>query len=468
LAVRAAPTAVPRRADALVVTLFAAAVRAAVVIWGSSRFPPAEDGKFYDIVARRIADGLGYTWLWPDGAVTYAAHYPVGYPGIIGGLYAAFGHAPVVAMTFNAAIGAGTVYATHRVASVSASRWGALLAALLVALHPTLVFYTPALMTEAISAALVIGAIWIVTRAGAGQANAYWAVALGVVLGVGTLIRPQLLLLSPVFGAALSPKWRQWRTLTCAVVATAVTLAVCAPWTARNCARMERCVFVSANGGWNLLIGSGRGATGMWVPIEQVGMPKECKTVFGEVDKDVCFGEAAAKRIAADVPHWLSLVPRKLSATFDYVGAAAWYLHSANAAAFPEARKLQLGIAETAWQRLVVLFALVAVARVSGPWRRARLVVCGIAIALLFQAAAWMAHLLLIAAVCLLGRALWSRPAALLVAWSLATTALTHAVFFGAGRYSVVVFAALAALAGGALPLASRTPATTEAQRGRA
>ena len=59
----------------------ALAARLAVVAWAWSRFPPVEDGHYYDVLAQRLAQGLGYTWLWPDGAVTYAAHYPGGLSG---------------------------------------------------------------------------------------------------------------------------------------------------------------------------------------------------------------------------------------------------------------------------------------------------------------------------------------------------------------------------------------------------
>src|SRR5690606_5734903 len=100
------------------------------------------------------ADGAGYTWLWPDGAVTYAAHYPVGYPALLAGLYALLGPSPVFGMAFNAILGTVAVLATYWVASESASRAGAVLAGTVVALHPSLVLYTPALMTEGVTAAL--------------------------------------------------------------------------------------------------------------------------------------------------------------------------------------------------------------------------------------------------------------------------------------------------------------------------
>src|SRR4051794_5815298 len=77
-------------------------LRLAVAAWGCSRFPAVEDGFYYDTLGRRIAHGDGYTWLWPDGAVTYAANYPVGYPGLLGALYAVFGASALVAMCANA------------------------------------------------------------------------------------------------------------------------------------------------------------------------------------------------------------------------------------------------------------------------------------------------------------------------------------------------------------------------------
>ncbi|HEV3192233.1 MAG TPA: hypothetical protein VGY54_17095, partial [Polyangiaceae bacterium] len=80
-----------RRRDAWVALAIGLSVRLAEVAWARGRFPPVEDGRYYDLLARRLATGAGYTWLWPDGAVTYAAHYPVGYPGILAAAYAAFG-----------------------------------------------------------------------------------------------------------------------------------------------------------------------------------------------------------------------------------------------------------------------------------------------------------------------------------------------------------------------------------------
>lgn len=423
-------------------------VRLAVVWWAASRFPPAEDGKYYDVVARRIAQGLGYTWLWPDGVVTYAAHYPVGYPAIVGGLYALFGPRPLWAMVLNAALGATAVLAVHRVASTEASRAGAALAAGLVAFHPGLVFYTPALMTEGVSAALLAVAAWVAIRPSSVSRRelATRTGALGGVFGALTLVRPQGLLLAPLYGFCW-PRSNRWKRGAAALGTLAVAVALCLPWTARNCVRMKSCVLVSANAGWNLFIGSAAGATGSWVPLERLGVPEACREVWGEAQKDSCFRTAAVDGILSAPERFLTLVPRKLASTFDYAGAAGWYLTSSNPNEFDERNKLALGVFETIWQRAIVLLALCALA-IPGPRRRLRLGIIASSICALFTRAGWIAHVGLPIAAVLFGRRLVERRAAWIAAATVSGTALTHAVFFGAGRYSLVCFPALAALAG--------------------
>jgi hypothetical protein len=143
----------------------------------------------------------------------------------------------------------------------------------------------------------------------------------------------------------------------------------------------------------------------------------------------------------------LTLGPAKLASTFDYAGAAGWYLNSSNPNEFGETEKVELGAAETIWQRVLVLAGLCALAA-PGPRRRVRLGIVLVSIGALFTRAGWVAHVGLTVSALLVGRRLVDRPAALLAAATVAGTALTHVVFFGAGRYSLVCFPAIAALAG--------------------
>ncbi|HEX3774152.1 MAG TPA: glycosyltransferase family 39 protein [Polyangiaceae bacterium] len=440
-----APRAHRHSADAFWLAALALGLRILVVIWARNRFPPADDGSFYHVVATRIAEGKGYTWLWPDGVVTYAAHYPVGYPALLGAVYAVFGARPVAAMALNAFIGALSVFAAQRIAIRRSSRALALIAGLLVALHPGFVFYTPALMTEGVAAELLLVALWLTLRAAELPSSAFRVALLASALGALTLIRPQLLVLAPFFGffslSAMRTRYLE-RGVRAALV-TFIALSCCLPWTIRNCKRMDQCVFVSANGGWNLLIGALPDADGAWKAIEGADVPPECRNVFGEADKDRCFGRAGFRKILAEPRQFLALIPRKLSVTFDYFGAPGHYLHSSNYREFDEARKTALGVAETVWERLVLLAAIWQAALRGQKARASRFVVGLVASLFALSRAGWLGYLGLVVATFLAGRELVQRPVAALTASLVLATALTHALFFGAGRYGFVCAALL-------------------------
>jgi hypothetical protein len=445
------------RRDALVTFAVALGARLAVVAWAWSRIPPAADGTYYQRIAERIAQGLGYTWLWPDGVVTYAAHYPVGYPALVGAVYTVTGPRPVAAMMLNATLGALAALAAHRLAARCMGPRRALLAGMLVALHPGLVAYTPALMTEGVTAALVTAGAAVAAWARDRRAAA--AIPLGLVVGLATLVRPQCIVLAPLFAllAAVRPGSSARRASAMVLAASLAALVVCAPWTLRNCVRMKRCALVSVNGGWNLLIGADEASTGAWSPIK---VPEACREVFDEAAKDVCFGNEARRFIREHPGAWLGLVPKKLAATFDYSGAGPWYLHEANREAFPWRAKEVVGGLETIYERLVLLAALVWAAGRVAPeetagTRRARIVLAVLGGALVFTLHAWIAYMALATTALMRGRRLWLGPvlpaAAIVV---LLATAATHAAFFGAGRYALVVFPLLSALA----PLAGAKP----------
>ncbi len=444
----------PLHRDAIVIGSIGAALRVAVVVWAAGRFPPVEDGRFYHQLATRIAEGQGYTWRWPDGVVTFVAHYPVGYPGLLASLYATLGPSPTWGMLLNAALGALGVIAVHRVVAASSGRVGAGLAATAVAIHPALVLYTPALMTEGVTAALFAIAAWVVVLARGSTRPVGWWVLLGGLLGLTTLVRGQSLLVMPVFAvmAGWTGRAPSWRSLTrSTLVTTLATACVVLPWTFRNCQRMDRCVVVSANVGWNLLIGATEGATGTFVPISGESVPEACRNVFGEADKDACFAREAIALVRARPMRWLGLVPRKLAHTFEYCGAAGWYLRASSPGDFSERAKLSLGIAETVLQRALLLLALVSVGRTPGSRATARKIGVGLAAPLLLTPFAWIAYVVLAVATALLGRRLIERPALGLGVAVLAATLVTHAAFFGAGRYSLVVFPLVAAMAGTAI-----------------
>ncbi len=442
----------PGRAGLVAVIAVAALARFGVALWAGGRFRPVGDAVYYSTLAGRLAEGLGYTWRWPDGAVTYAAHYPVGYPALLSAAYRLAGASPAAAGALAALLGVAGAAAMHRAALASLGPRAALGAGLAVALDPAIVFYTPAIMTEgvtasllAISAGLAVGA----RAARPGRAPLFAALA-GLVLGAATLVRPQSLLFAPFFGALAAPAGAPWRARARdAAITGALALAACLPWTARNCARMGRCALVSFNGGWNLLIGATPSAKGTWAPLE---VPEACRLVFDEAAKDACFGRVAREQIARAPLEWLAGWPAKWSSTFDYPGASPWYLHDANPQAFPDAAKQALAAVEVGSARLALFVCLIALGLAPGPRRRARALVAlagAFGVVGAFGAPAYAAYLALVAGAALLGPAIvQERPLAALAALVVAGTLLVHGVFFGAGRYALVAAPFLMALAG--------------------
>jgi 4-amino-4-deoxy-L-arabinose transferase-like glycosyltransferase len=441
------------------VAAIALAVRLAVVAWAAPRIVPIDDAAFYLRIAERLAQGLGYTWVWPDGSVTYSAFYPVGYPAMVAAVFAVTGPRPAAAMVLNAILGALGAFAAHRLALRAApDRRLALASGLLVALHPALVAYTPVLMTDGVVAALVTCAAavtaWARDRASARPLAA--GAAIGFVVGIATLVRPQSIVLAPIFGlvAASGGATSIRRMAALAGAATLAAILVCAPWTARNCVRMKRCALVSYNGGWNLLVSTSG--------VEPFRVPDACRDVFDEAEKDACFSRAGGRILREHPAAWLALAPGKLAGTFDYSGAAPWYLHASNPAAFPYAAKVALGAAETLLERVALLGALAwAARRMPSPeprgLRSARIGVALLGAVFAVTLHAWIGYAAFAMAAILRGRSLWKGPVlggtAVVV---LASTMAIHAAFFGLGRYAIVVFPLITALAPMALARSAR------------
>ncbi|HEX2869788.1 MAG TPA: hypothetical protein VHP33_01005 [Polyangiaceae bacterium] len=435
------------------VWLFALALglRLVVAAVGHKRFPPADDGTFYHAVAARIADGAGYTWAWPDGVVTYAAHYPVGYPALLGFVYALIGASPLSAMLLNALLGALLVVGVHACALRSGSLLRARVAGLAVALHPTLVLYTVAVMTEAAAACVLVLLAAYALFLGDSARGWAWRTVLGLGGALLVFMRPQLLPILPLLGAVAvgvpvgTSGWRELGLRARGAVEV-LLLALCcvAPWTARNCAKMDGCVFVSANGGWNLLIGTLPEGRGSFAPIAGATVPHECREVFGEAGKDRCFGHAGSRRIREAPGAWLALAPQKLGQLFNHGAVASSYLQTSNPSLVSDSQRRAISTAETLYSRLLLLGACVGLFRAAACWYGR-----GFA---LFAALASFSPWGYLAQLGVLGALLAQRPSpgrrpfAFLAASLLGMCVLTHIVFFGAPRYALVWLPWLAVL----------------------
>jgi 4-amino-4-deoxy-L-arabinose transferase-like glycosyltransferase len=374
--------------------------------------------------------------------------------------YKFFGSTQGVAHVANALVGALLAVVTWLLGREALSPTRARVAGALVALHPGLILYGALVMTEPLSALLVLLAFWITLRvARTKRAGALAGIAAGALcLGFAVLVRPQALLCAPFLALAAWRIGKGARLVTALLVACVVTIVPVLPWTARNCRVMDGCALVSTNAGWNLAIGAFPRATGRF---ETLRSEDGCREVTGQVQQDRCWLEYGLASIRSAPRHWLMLIPAKLSFTFDHESFAVEYLHEARPAAWPEERRVRWRGVLTAIHRGLVALALFAF--VAWPRPGAHGFVAQTALAVTITTAICVAFAAsnptfwpLVLAGCVVP---WlpfpGRPApqpALLMAISLiATTVLAHAVFFGEDRYHVVATPVLCLLAASVL-----------------
>lgn len=445
-----------KRDDAVfAVGLFAIAFVLRFLVARAVAGEPVWDGHYYDFGARRIAEGHGYSDDRVVNGITEWhpwCHYPVGYSAFLALFYKLFGSSPAVAHVANALTGALVALVVHLLAREVLSPRRARLAGSLAAVDPGLVLYGALVMGELLSALTTLSAFLVAIRVS--RTSALRGVVLGaLVLGVGALVRPQALLCAP-FLALVVPR-RRWLAAT---VACACALVPVLPWTARNCAVMDGCALVSTNGGWNLAIGAFPRATGRF---ETLRSSDGCREVTGQVQQDRCWFAYGLEHIRRSPGRWLGLVAPKLANTFDHESFAVEYLREARPAAFPEERRVRWRTLLTTIHRLLVALmplAFVAIV-VRGPRRAMQVqgaLLFAFVVAALLAARAdtptfWPIVLAAcaIAALPLPGRP-ETGPALLLPVVLVATTALTHAVFFGDDRYHMVVTPALCLFAAAA------------------
>jgi 4-amino-4-deoxy-L-arabinose transferase-like glycosyltransferase len=414
---------------------------------------PVWDGHYYHYGAERIAAGLGYS---EDVLVNGIAvgkpwcHYPVGYSAFLGGIYRVFGAGLLVAPLANVLVGTLLVIVCYQFALYYLSETRARVAGALVALHPGLIAYTAVVMTEQLTALLLVAAAYSTVR---WRDTWRGTVLAGVLVGLGTLVRPASLLFGVVLVCAQPRPW--WSALLRGSIATALAVVVVLPWTVRNCRVMDGCAFVSTNGGWNLAIGAltqnGRYRT--------LRAADGCPVVTGQVQQDRCWADVGQRIIELDPLGWVARMPKKLAQTYNHESFAIEYLHEANPRDWPSERRQAGRQLLTLFHRLLMLAAALGV--VGRPrrgdsrlvWVTQSALMLGVGVAAYGGFSSdkhpffWLPLLLPVVAILPLP----GRPAQGASGWLLcgllAMTSLTHAVFFGDDRYHLVVAPALCLLA---------------------
>jgi hypothetical protein len=172
-------------------TLFRAssAVRIWFVLW---KHPPGEhidsDMWVYDLRAHRVMDG---TFGLED------TFQPLGYPALVALLYSISDNSRTLVGFVQALMGGATVLFTYQIARrLASSRLFAVVAAVAVAAHFPLVFYSGFLLTEVFFCFTLTLALWLVLRA---VEERTWRIGIwaGAALGAATVVRSNLLAFFP-------------------------------------------------------------------------------------------------------------------------------------------------------------------------------------------------------------------------------------------------------------------------------
>ncbi len=228
------------------------------------------DSLRYDGWARAIMEGK----LFEPGAFYQAPLYPY----IISSLYSLFGSSLVVVYVAQMLIGILSVLLVYFVARKYFSEAAALLSSFLFALYPSAIFFESKILPETLSIFVALVLLFIMARCNG--TNLFFALLAGVVLGLLTLLRPNMLLLFPLFffwilfskrdvndpsGKQVVVK-RKLKILP-AVIFCAGMFAVIFPVTIRNFRVSGEFVLISLNGGVTFCQANNPYAKGVFTPL---------------------------------------------------------------------------------------------------------------------------------------------------------------------------------------------------------
>ena len=257
---------------AAIVTL-ALACRLAWALWTSPVPFFLSDAEYYNATAMSIARGEGYsvTFSGEQGFLAggdATAFWPPGFSFVLGIAYAVFGESLSVARTVNVVAGALTVIPIYFIGRRLSGDAVGLTSAVIAAVLPSLVFWTPLLFSETMFTLVFASALALLLHCSNEdrEFRPLPLAALGLLIGLAALLRGQALILIPmaVIWSAL-PARRLRPMLTSLIILCVAVALVVAPWTVRNLVQMDAPIGLSANFGYNLRIGHAPYSTGRYI-----------------------------------------------------------------------------------------------------------------------------------------------------------------------------------------------------------
>lgn len=296
-----ASLSLPRTLALIVGLAFALRLSWALLYWELPITAPS-DAWFYHHAAQAIAAGQGF--LHP-GTHQPTAYYSPGFPYLLGALYAWLGAHVWVGRALNVLLATLMVYLTYRLGRRFVSERVGVVAAGLMALFPSQIFWTSAVMSEPLFGCLALLTLEVAFSRHPGRA---WGV--GVLLALIVLVRSQGALLLPLVLLGLLDRHALKASATRAAIAVVVMALTLAPWLFRNYQLFGHPV-LTTNSGVNLVMGTYPGADGSFIDADfdaLLALPPET----GEYERDRAYRQAGFRFVLEDPARFVGLIPRKL------------------------------------------------------------------------------------------------------------------------------------------------------------
>ncbi len=255
------------RSVLLLILVLAAGIRTTFIIAVARHDDRFYDAGYYELQARQLGKGHGYNDPFeflpgaPQRSRPAADHPPLTVfaivPVIATGdrLGLAESTTQLVVRFEMLLIGLGGIVLMALLARRLAGEMAGLIAAGIAATYPYLWVNDGLIMSESLAVLLVTAALLLAYEL-RDRPTLQRAVALGLVCGLGSLARAELILLAPLLGLPLLWAWRTrtWKERLMPVAALAVgSIAVVGPWVGFNLSRFEEPTFISTNDGIAIL-----------------------------------------------------------------------------------------------------------------------------------------------------------------------------------------------------------------------
>lgn len=357
----------------LIISIF---IRLAILAMFSN-IEPAVDMLAYYSHAVGLSRGNGYVSyvISEDGAYEFdkddpTAYRPVGYVAFLALIMKIFGSENIIFIQLTQILlSTLIVLLAYRIAYLlSQDTLSATLAATIMAIYPNQIAYSIVILTETLALFLLMLSVYVFLI---GQNGFRYSILCGVLVGISVFVKPQFILLPGVFfllrlfGGRGTLRQRMVFPLLCTVVAFLVQV----PWIARNYSVFHQLVWVSTNGGINLLIGNNPYATGEYIFNSDV-IQLFAKDGLNEAELDKRAQAVALEYILQNPLEVLRLLPAKVYHTYrDGYDGIGWVSIGLDGQGNDITRIYSI-ISQVIWRILLVVFSVTALFVVV--WRRKR------------------------------------------------------------------------------------------------